>query len=378
MLRAIELRHFKCFELLKLPLAPLTILSGVNASGKSSVLQALVLLHQTMNQHEWSTRLLLNGSALRAGTILDVVDKVNGRHSFCIAIRSDHASARWAFEGERGEMSAAVAELDIDRATQPVTTLRHLLPANATDQVLELARMIRCLSYIPAERVGPRELYSLEDRHLATAVGPAGENTAGVLHWRRDEQVISSLAIQDVPPNLLRQVEARMNEFFPGCGLDLQQIPNANSVALGVRTSAETGFHRPIHVGFGVTQVFPIVVAALSLRAGDLLLIENPEIHLHPGGQALMGEFLANVANAGVQVVVETHSDHILNGIRRAVKARQLPATRTALHFFRARAADAAQVVSPILDDQGNIDHWPDGFFDQFDKDMNHFAGWDS
>jgi len=91
-----------------------------------------------------------------------------------------------------------------------------------------------------------------------------------------------------------------------------------------------------------------------------------------------MGEFLANVANAGVQVVVETHSDHVLNGVRRAVKARQLPATHTAIHFFRARTEEAEQVVSPVLDDQGNIDHWPEGFFDQFDKDMNHFAGWDT
>ena len=72
MLERIDLRHFKCFELLKLPLRPLTLLSGVNASGKSSVLQALVLLHQTMREHEWSSRLMLNGSTIRLGTVADV------------------------------------------------------------------------------------------------------------------------------------------------------------------------------------------------------------------------------------------------------------------------------------------------------------------
>ncbi len=67
MLTRLDIQHFKCFELLRLPLASLTLLSGTNASGKSSVLQALVLLHQTMREHEWSTRLMLNGGAIRLG-----------------------------------------------------------------------------------------------------------------------------------------------------------------------------------------------------------------------------------------------------------------------------------------------------------------------
>ena len=89
-----------------------------------------------------------------------------------------------------------------------------------------------------------------------------------------------------------------------------------------------------------------------------------------------MGNFLADVARAGVQVIIETHSDHILNGIRRAVKSQKLSPEQLALHFFRPRAAGHAQAVSPQIDASGNIDFWPEGFFDQFDKDMNHFAGW--
>ena len=99
-------------------------------------------------------------------------------------------------------------------------------------------------------------------------------------------------------------------------------------------------------------------------------------MHLHPAGQALMGQFLSEVASAGVQVVVETHSDHVLNGVRRAVRAEKLDSQLVAIHFFRQRAAEEAQVVSPTLDRRGNLDSWPGGFFDQFDKDMNHFADW--
>ena len=152
-------------------------------------------------------------------------------------------------------------------------------------------------------------------------------------------------------------------------------------MTLGIRTSKDVDFHRPTHTGFGITQVLPIVVAALSARRNDLLLIENPEVHLHPAGQALMGEFLAEIADAGVQVILETHSDHVLNGVRRAVKNKTLPPDDVALHFFRPRQ-DAEreglpQVQSPLIDGEGNIDDWPEGFFDQFDKDMNYFAGWD-
>ena len=129
-----------------------------------------------------------------------------------------------------------------------------------------------------------------------------------------------------------------------------------------------------------MTQVLPIVVAALSANGGDLLLIENPEVHLHPAGQAEMGTFLAEVASAGVQVLIETHSDHVLNGIRRAVKSGTLVSGDVVLHFFRPRCEDRTeggpQVQSPVLDADGNIDNWPDGFFDQFDRDMNYFAGW--
>ena len=91
-----------------------------------------------------------------------------------------------------------------------------------------------------------------------------------------------------------------------------------------------------------------------------------------------MGAFLALVAAARVQVIVETHSDHVLNGIRRSVRTGMISPNDVLLHFFRDLAADGEQVVSPSLDQAGNIDSWPDGFFDQFDKDMNHFAGWES
>lgn len=377
MFEQMELRHFKCFEKVNLPLAPLTLLSGANASGKSSVLQALVLLHQTIREHEWSIRLMLNGRSMPLGTVLDVVDKVHGRRQLEIGLVEGSSTLRWTFQGDREEMSMATKRVHLDGIdfVDP-SILRHLIPPDQYESASSFAMRLRDLTYVTAERVGPREIYKLEDRQAAQVVGPRGEHTLSVLYRVRDERIRDSLTVADVPPTGLKQIEARMGAFFPGCRLNVQLIPQANAVTLGIRTSDDTDFHRPVHVGFGLTQVLPIVVAAISAREQDILLIENPEVHLHPAGQAMMGVFLSEVAASGTQVIVETHSDHVLNGIRRAIKTNMLRPEQALLHFFRPRGGELDQVVSPALDSAGNIDMWPDGFFDQFDKDMNHFAGW--
>ena len=377
MLTRLELRFFKCFELLRLPLAPLTLLTGLNASGKSSVLQALVLLHQTMREHERSTRLALNGTSVRLGTMPDVVDEVSGRRSFEIGLEDDENGYHWIFEGDRLDMSMAVQRVSINgRATERPHDLRYLLPPDVQESVAPLTRQLRNLTYITAERIAPQEAYALEDPHVVSVVGARGEHAVSVLHWGRDAPVPAELVLPGPPPTRLRQVEQRMRTLFPGCTLDLQQVPRTNTVTLGLRTSDATNYHSPIHTGFGLTQVLPVVVAALSAAKGDMILIENPEVHLHPAGQALMGQFMAEVSRAGIQVLVETHSDHVLNGVRRAVKDGRFAADQVAINFFRTRSDDLPQVLSPTLDDSGNIDDWPEGFFDQFDKDANYFAGW--
>ena len=374
MITEIKLHQFKCFEELHLPLSQLTLLSGTNASGKSSVLQSLVLLHQTMHDHEWATRLMLNGKELKLGTVLDVVNKISGRHSLEIGIENATDSYHWSFQGERSEMSMGVDSVSVNgsKYKQP-DKLQFLAPDSEQSDLLQ---SIKNLTYITAERVGPREFYVLEDEQEVNTVGKSGEYAVGLLYLGRDKEVHQELVLEGVPPTRLRQVEARMQLFFPGCGLTVQKVEQSNAVTLGLRTSAETDYHRPIHVGFGLTQVFPVIVAALSANKGDVILIENPEVHLHPAGQALMGQFLAEISKVGVQIILETHSDHVLNGIRRSVKSKLIEPDEIAIHFFRPSSEEAAQVHSPQLDENGNLDAWPEGFFDQFDKDMDYFAGW--
>lgn len=390
MFQRIDLRQFKCFDVLKLPLNPLTLLTGLNASGKSSVLQAFALLHQTVREHEWSSRLVLNGNAVNLGTAGDVISQVTGARTCGIGLLDGEIEYQWKFTADRSEMSLAVESVTIGSQTfqneDDNLFLHELLPAEPDGSSrfgtlhAELPSRLNSLTYLTAERIGPRDTYPLEELLYAPVVGPKGEHAVSILYAGDDQIVLDGLSIDGKPPTRLKQVGARMDQFFPGCELDVSRIARANSVALGIRTSHDTDFHRPGHTGFGITQVLPIVVAALSAAREDLLLIENPEVHLHPAGQAIMGEFLAEVASSGVQVVLETHSDHVLNGVRRAVKRQTIPADDTAIHFFRPRheaeADGCAQVQSPQMHSDGSIDSWPEGFFDQFDKDMSFFAGW--
>lgn len=389
MLTAIELESFKCFRKLVLPLGSLTLLTGRNASGKSTVLQSLLLLQQTIIDSQWAHGLRLNGSLVTLGSAADVVDKITGLRACTIALCTHEERCKWSFTGldrramtlpvETIEWSSSVAGTKLCKAADQ--QLHNLIPIEWSTEnrtLGELSTRLRDLQYISAERMGPRETYPLTDREHRT-VGALGQNAPSLLYWLAHERVPEALAAPSAPPTLRNQVEIWMREFFPGCGINVQPIPNANLVALGIRTSDETDYHRPQHVGFGLTHILPIITAALISKPPQILLIENPEVHLHPAGQSWIGQFLARVAATGVQVIVETHSDHVLNGIRRAVRMQRLAASELVIHFFRERTASDAggsQVVSPIIDHQGNLDHWPDGFFDQFDKDMDFFAGW--
>lgn len=376
MIKEIELHNFKCFERLRLPLGQLTLLTGQNASGKSSVVQALLLLKQTMVEHEHTRMLQLNGSFLRLGTVLDVVDKINGRKSIDFIVRDENGTIGWNFLGERPDMSMSVSRLEINGLEQDVSVpFRFLMPA-PQGQKSNLIRTIRGATYISAERAGPREVYDLSDPQASDFVSPDGSNAISVLHGGRDEPVPSPLLIPEAPNNRLRQVEQWMNVFFPGCGIVVDRVPRTNLITLGLRSSSGTDFHRPVNIGFGLTQLLPILIAALSAKAGDLLIIENPEVHLHPAGQSQVGQFLGRVSSSGIQVIVETHSDHVLNGVRRAVRLGMISPDQTMTHFFGPRGGFRAQVTTPLIDHMGNFDNWPAGFFDQFDDDLEFFAGW--
>jgi predicted ATPase len=369
MLTELELANFKCFERLTLALRPFSLLTGVNGGGKSSVIQALVLLSQTLSHQEWADSLLLDGPELALGSAADVLNQRAPRRRLSVGLTTADQRVLWHFKADdRRALSVKLESVIVGREVVTLAPPFHwLLPASWTGP-RSVVDAVRRISWVTAERTGPRELLPLREPGAHARVGPRGELAAGLVHWREDTEVRAALRIEGSPPTLFHQVRARMQEFFPGCDLRVSPIEGASAVSLRLRSDAKSEFQRPQNVGFGLTQLFPIVVALLAAEQGDCLLIENPEVHLHPRAQQHIGWLLATAAANGVQVIVETHSDHVLNGLRLATKERRIAPDQVAVHFFNPPPdGEPAQPTSPSLDQDGRLSTWPDGFFDQFD-----------
>ena len=164
-----------------------------------------------------------------------------------------------------------------------------------------------------------------------------------------------------------------MSEISPGTKLNITANSAMDVVSLQYSYGLSNDY-RSTNVGFGITYVLPILVAILSAQSDTLILLENPEAHLHPKGQSKMGRLLAIAASCGIQIIIETHSDHLLNGIRVAVREKLAKADNVQIHYFERHFEDErniiTKVVSPRLYQDGGIDLWPDGFFDQSEHDL--------
>ena len=408
MLQRMLLEHFKCFEQLRLQLAPLTLLAGLNASGKSTVIQALTLLHQTMAENPRSPGLVLNGKDVTLGSADEIVDKVSGRDSFAIGIDHTDVSMRWNMRVAAKERMPVTAKerilFETGSLIAPFATIEWhteqehgYMSQEYADDVFtitgptaKLLQTIQSMTYISADRIGPRETYQASSVVQQTGVGARGEYTPWFIDTYDDLLIPDAMCCHGATPVLKRQVEAWMEAFFPGSGFEIEHLARTNLLVMRLRTSTATNYHRPVNVGYGLSHVLPVLTACLGAvglaqrdtQIAPLVMIENPELHLHPAGQSAMGLFLSRVAATGAQVIIETHSDHILNGIRKAVKgvgaAPILRPDQVAIHFFQPRDeyGKRPQVISPVIDTQGNLDIWPPDFFDQYEKDLGSLIGW--
>lgn len=166
-----------------------------------------------------------------------------------------------------------------------------------------------------------------------------------------------------------------MGEICPGVKVTAAAIERTDLVRLGFEFTRKgrltTNPRRPTNVGFGLTYVLPVVVACLTAKPGAMILLENPEAHIHPQGQSAMARLTCAAASAGAQLVVETHSDHILNGVRLTVKRGQLSADDVRLHYFQRMADGIIDIVSPAIGPDGMLSQWPPGFFDEWDRSLD-------
>lgn len=362
MIESVELKNFKCFEDQCLNVGGLTLLTGLNSSGKSSFLQSLLLLRQSYYQDFLpEIGLSLNGELVSIGTAQDAL--FEGASDDKIEIK-----IVWTFDRE------SIWQFNYDRIAD-VLSLNYAPGDSNIYQ--EESLFNNNFHYLTAERIGPRPFFETSDFQVRQRkqIGTKGEFAAHFLSVYRDEDIPNTTLSH---PNaesstLIEQVRAWMGEISPGTRIERKLSPDMGLVSLQFSYGLSNPY-RATNVGFGITYTLPILLSILSSLPGTLLLIENPEAHLHPRGQSMMGQLLALATSCGVQVILETHSDHVLNGIRIAVHSGKVKPGDVYLHFFqRVEQGDQSitQVISPQIDRNGRINNWPDGFFDEWDKSLD-------
>ena len=370
MLRKIRLINFKCFEDQALNCMPLTLLCGLNGMGKSSVIQALLVLRQSFSSGELGQgRLVLGGELTELGTGQDVLCE-NAEPSV-ISFELHHADVfdpctlSFDYSSESDQLQAKLEATSFGAEDGTLNAWSNIPPFGGN------------LIYLGAERLGPRKLYSLSETFAELGhLGARGEYAWNYLDANQDN-LLPDDDLRCHPKHgggrLLDVVGHWLQEVSPGVRLNLDTIKVADALVAGFSFERlgdiDTRPYRATNVGFGLSYVLPVLVGLLAMPRGTLCLIENPEAHLHPRGQTRLAELMVRASLSGIQVIAETHSDHFLDGIRIAVRDKLAKPEQIAIHYFE-REEGKSKVSSPKLDADGRIDSWPAGFFDQHEENL--------
>ena len=346
MIKYIQIENFKSLRKVGLPLENLNLFFGRNGMGKSSVIQTLLLLRQSYweNRKKDMDTLYTNGELIRLGT---------GKDVFCQNTDEDFMRFYLRYSD------------DIDND--------QLARIDMTDDSYDEALFSNEFVYLGAEHLGPRKQYSTENwkREGAAKYGNLGEYIVPFLAAEGESfKVPAELCIENGKTNkLIDQVSAWMTEISPGIKLSAEFISTIEKAKLSIRYSGDrldSEPFSPVNVGFGIPYVLPLIVELLTAAANGLVLIENPESHLHPKGQTIIAKLIAMVAARGTQVICESHSDHIINGIRVAVKKHLIDNNKLTVSYFDKEKDQNTIVENIMVDANGNLDNYPDGLLDEW------------
>ncbi|MGX4726473.1 AAA family ATPase [Pseudomonas corrugata] len=358
MITELNICAFKRFANEIFALRPLTVLAGLNGSGKTSVIHSLLLTSEAATANPGEA-IRLNGPFEME---LGVAEEV--RNWSCDEFIEFHLTSNskkvetWKF----GVPASNSLYLTVE--DRPKTELRAF--SNET----------RSFSYLCAERLGPRNVSGASPLPSESLeIGVRGEYCAQILGTLGSRPIefpnrLHPLKSEE-PTSLLKyEVERWLAEIARPVELDTIQYPGTAVTAMQFRFAGQDWVRAP-NMGFGISYALPIILGGLIIQEGGLFIVENPEAHLHPAGQSRMGVFLAWLASRGVQVIVETHSDHVLNGMRRAIgEYRYLSHLNALVHFFDATEDGMPRIQRLEFTEVGGISHWPEGFFDQYQIDI--------
>ena len=376
MIRSVKVDNYKIHKNLKLDLENLTVLTGINSSGKSSVLQAFLLLRQSFMQGTLNEGLMLNGDLLSVGLGKDALSQMSDDDHISFKIHTEKGDFSWAWKAD-----------DLALNKDFLTLFGYPMD----DTWKDCSLFTNKFQYISAARLEPSESYPLNTnmveskKQLSQRYGKC-ELVAHYLHYYGVEKKLQVnnglLHAEGEPTDLLSQVSAWEQVISP----DVKVIPGKGEKNYSLKYAYQvngdtTPAFTATNVGYGLSYALPIVVALLSAEPGSLILVENPEAHLHESAQSELGILIARAAQTGVQVVVETHSNHILNGILIASKRFEnglsgIDKNLVRIYYLKRHESGCCSDNEEIkIVGDGKIDHQPTGFFNRQDIDMAYLLG---
>jgi len=398
-INAITISGYKSlFREQKLEIRPLTILAGANSSGKSSVMQPLLLLKQTLEATYDPGALKLDGPNVRFTSADQLLSRI-GAHApsdkFSIGIEGtgdkeiELVFSRLSGEGFEidemkyfvdGEEKALWPGMAIDEITQFVPDALELVASIRPQGVVHRERCFLTLALMPIEAPKTRFYYlspagwiEAQVRRLVHLSGSRGN----------PERTYPTTAVgvsfpglfQNYVASIIAQWKSTGGERLETLGLALERLGltwmvdavrvNDTQVELLVGRLPRGGERDLVSiadVGFGVSQALPVVVALLAAEPGQIVYLEQPELHLHPRAQLAMAELLAEAAIRGVKVVAETHSALLLLGVQALVAEGKLSPDLVKLHWFTLTKDGSTEIQSADLDETGAFGDWPEDF----------------
>ena len=414
-IRSIAVQGFKCLaKESRIEIRPLTILAGANSSGKSSIMQPLLLMKQTLQVSYDPGALLLNGPNVKLTSVDQLVPKQRvdlSNHAFTFSVEAPkgltHRITFTFFPSEEREIEIQEMCIEKHRDNGDARSLRLTPGRKGADLQTDLSRLLfgesvpeppdgtqlvinrhRCflaftfevlagnessfaipifglfpsdhlerMIHVPGLRGNPERIYE------RTASGPPFPGTFEkyiatiIADWiksdddRRRELETELAQLGMTGEVAVRRVNDAQLELLVG------RLPGGRSRGQDLVNVAD--------VGFGVSQVLPVLVALLVAESGQLVYVEQPELHLHPRAQYALAGIMADAAKRGVKVVAETHSALLLLQIRTLLAKGDLDPDLVKLHWFSRDPEDGTTSIHPAdLDGNGAFGDWPEDFGD--------------
>ena len=377
MITRIQIERFKSLRHTPwVKLGRVTLLTGANGRGKSSFCQTLLALSQTWRRGMMDN-LLPTGIWKDLGTFNDIVYAFDENKTIDIHINTD-AERDNDFEliycqdqenGTLGKLqSAKVGGISIidDAGSSEYDEDEQDSDGKAPDIRLSSLRdfpsliALERMFYVAAERKAAPALQPLDETTPYYYVAPDGSNVLNVL-WKNKER------------NSVERVQQLLDYVLDGGRVKLEQA--GDQLVLRINSVDDGSFYQPVNVGYGYSYILSLLASIVLATEGSYIIVENPEAHLHPAAQAKVMNVLMEAAmERDIQLIVETHSDHVLNTTLRAVNEHRLTVNDLQVLFFsNSKDEDdqaAAQVRNLEINELGHIQNPPLQFFEQYSIDL--------